>query len=405
MSINLHAIGRALMSSSALANSSPGAADLTLENELCQVCEYSSKDGAEDDDALLGDTAWLHRHEARKEGKQSEPGAAAFYAEAGKSHTPMTPLQFAQRCREARNRAARVFVILHLFAGVPRPGDIEAHFRDMAEPHNFEFVFCSVDLLTSPDWDLSQPWLFDLLPSLIEEGLIDIVLGGPPCSTWSALRWLPGGPRPLRYREICLWGRPDLTKVEQAHVALANVLALNTLALMESASTRGGAHLLEHPADPLIVQPWNKNPIASLFATEEFLGFQRRTGSIARIFDQCMVGGVARKRTCMSSDLEGFGPGLTFCDGGHTHGRSSGKDSEGRYVSARLATYPSELWRLIAVGWRFDYHFVFCSVWQRPDRMAAGRRWHKASHSPSLLPPMRRCARPFSMRPQSMGRA
>ena len=77
----------------------------------------------------------------------------------------------------------RVFVVLHLFAGVPRPGDIEAHFRTIAEPYDLEFIFCSVDLLTLSDWDLSQPWLFDMLSALIEEGLVDIVLGGPPCST------------------------------------------------------------------------------------------------------------------------------------------------------------------------------------------------------------------------------
>ena len=133
----------------------------------------------------------MKQNEERK-GKQSEPGAAAFYAEASSKHTPMTPLEFARRCREARGRAARVFMAHHLFAGVPRTGDVKEHFREICEPHDFDFVFCSVDLLTSTDWDLSLHWLFDLSASLIEEGLIDVVIGGPPCSTWSALRWLPG---------------------------------------------------------------------------------------------------------------------------------------------------------------------------------------------------------------------
>ena len=31
------------------------------------------------------------------------------------------------------------------------------------------------------------------LMMLAEEGLIDVILGGPPCSTWSKLRFLPGG--------------------------------------------------------------------------------------------------------------------------------------------------------------------------------------------------------------------
>ena len=50
----------------------------------------------------------------------------------------------------------------------------------------------------------------------------------------------------------------------------------------------------------------------------------------------------------MASTLEGFGKGLCFCDKSHVHGPSSGKDKHGRYVSARLATYPSKLCFLIA---------------------------------------------------------
>ena len=51
----------------------------------------------------------------------------------------------------------------------------------------------------------------------------------------------------------------------------------------------------------------------------------------------------------MSTDLEDFDyDELRFCDGQHVHGASSGKDKQGRYVSARLATYPSRLCFLIA---------------------------------------------------------
>ena len=132
----------------------------------------------------------------------------------------MVHREFARRCREARAAFSRVFVGLHLFAGVPRQGDVEEHFRREAAPHAFDFTFCSVDLLASADWDLSQPWLFDLLSALIEEGLIDVVLGGPPCSTWSALRWLPGGPRLLRLCWTAPRGRDGLTVNERAYPCL-----------------------------------------------------------------------------------------------------------------------------------------------------------------------------------------
>ena len=195
----------------------------------------------------------------------------------------MDPQTFAKKCREARTACARVFVVLHFFAGVARSGDVEEHFRNEAAPHFLDFIFCSVDLLNSADLDLSQPWLFIRLSSLIEEGLIDVVLGRPPCSTWSALRWLPVGPHPLRFRWAMPWGRDDLTLNERAHCALANIVSLNTLALMECCSLRGDAHLLEHPADPLVVQAWNRNPIQVF---EEALPIERCQHASPCVFQQ-----------------------------------------------------------------------------------------------------------------------
>ena len=41
------------------------------------------------------------------------------------------------------------------------------------------------------------------------QGLVDVVIGGPPCSTWSRLRYRPNGPPPVRSRDS-LWGFQQL---------------------------------------------------------------------------------------------------------------------------------------------------------------------------------------------------
>ena len=83
----------------------------------------------------------------------------------------------------------------------------------------------------------------------ITQGLLDGILGGPPCSTWSRLRFLPDGPRPLRLR-WSLWGIKGLTSAEHQRITEANILLVNFLSLAEALSVRGGLCLLEHPSDP-----------------------------------------------------------------------------------------------------------------------------------------------------------
>ena len=94
----------------------------------------------------------------------------------------------------------------------------------MCEDARLPLLFCSVDLLVDSRWDLAAPETFMALMQLAEEGLIDVVLGGPPCSTWSRARFRPGGLRPLRFRGLQEWGRWDATPTEQLRITSANVL-------------------------------------------------------------------------------------------------------------------------------------------------------------------------------------
>ena len=131
----------------------------------------------------------------------------------------------------------------------------------------------------------------------INGGLVDFILGGPPCSTWSVLRFLAGGPRPLRFRNGQEWGRVDLTERERESVESANVLLLNFLALCEQVRACGGSCLLEHPADP------GCDPYPSIFATEVVQRWMGRIDGCYTELDQCMFGGAARKPTGLITDM------------------------------------------------------------------------------------------------------
>ena len=88
-----------------------------------------------------------------------------------------------------------------------------------------------------------------------------------------------------------MWGLPNLTTSQKARVREGNVLMVNFLALAEAVSSRGGGHLLEHPADP------GGDPYPSIWSTEELQGLEARTLAVRLLLHQCMFGGRARKDT------------------------------------------------------------------------------------------------------------
>ncbi len=201
--------------------------------------------------------------------------------------------------------------------------------------------FTTVDLATDPDWDVADPRTFHRLSEAIEEGLVDAVLGGPPCATWSRARFLPTpGPRPVRTRGEHAWGMPGLSAAEQERVDESDVLTINCLAMMEGCSSRGGCggcHLLGHPEDPGV------DPLPSMWDTEEVIEWERRTSSVRVSFDQCMYGGPTKKPTCVSSNLDGIEAfDENRCDGDHHHERSVGV-RRGVHMTRRLQAYPSQL--------------------------------------------------------------
>ena len=84
-------------------------------------------------------------------------------------------------------------VILHLFSGPD-----QAWWRKQLDS-NTRTVVC-IDKSVDAAQDLLSDQLTSFLAEVCEKGVVDVVLGGPPCRTVSKLRFRRPGPPPLRSR-------------------------------------------------------------------------------------------------------------------------------------------------------------------------------------------------------------
>ena len=273
---------------------------------------------------------------------------AREYAATTRSGGSYSVAEWVEAVREARRSAVRVLVIMHFFAGPRREGDLQEEVERRAEQHGLHILMCSIDLLVDSRWDLSELRTFDVIMATIAEGLIDIVVAGPPCSTWSRARhvWFPGGPRPLRRRGELCWGIPGLRPHELSRLEEGNTLMLNTMAACEGVSARGGAHAVEHPDDP--GDEVHNGEVASIWVTDEMTGLEDRTDAKRFLCHQCMLGGPAVKPTCISGTLDGLDMPPLVCDGCHEHVKAYGLDENSEFRSAPLSRYPPGLCSLLA---------------------------------------------------------
>ena len=142
------------------------------------------------------------------------------------------------------------------------------------------------------------------------EGRVRLVCGGPNCRTWSILRWFPkpNAPLPVRGRaEDLVWGLPTLTDQEQEEVDGESLLILRQMfltTLMKQNCSLPVASFLEHPRDPI---ECSSSPSASrcssLWVTKMFKAWYPTVGHTLVKFDQCRLGQLVPKATCLSSDL------------------------------------------------------------------------------------------------------
>lgn len=239
----------------------------------------------------------------------------------------------------------RVFRVAHLFSGHRRKEDLEWWLRELAPTYGVTLEVWSIDVSIDPSLDLTKPAIVDYLVTAFAAGFFHAAVGGPPCSTWSRVRFRKGGgPRPLRTRAEP-WGRTDVdfTPSEARKVELGTKLLCACVKLFEALSAAGGVFVLEHPRDPGVP------PFPSIWDLPLTKDLSERTGAETIDLDQCMFGQRAQKGTFIMTNGSQARRFLEkrCCHSSHDE-VLVGVNADGSFRTAAAQTYPSGLCRAIA---------------------------------------------------------
>ena len=187
-------------------------------------------------------------------------------------------------------------------------------------------------------------------------GRIVMVLGGPPCKTWSVARWNGGsravgaGPRAVRSSGH-LWGLHDLDASERQQVALGNALLRNVILFLAAARVYGFAAVMEHPQLP------SRMPQAPSSWKLPGLKLLARAGGTECVhLDQCCCGTPWKKPTrlfavgipALGHLVSGLPGGGRCCPAlGHKRVSLTGKGEDGVYRTAPAKTYNSVMCKVL----------------------------------------------------------
>ena len=89
-------------------------------------------------------------------------------------------------------------VVVHLFSGPARDGDLEHHLMRLAKINHCWVHVISLDICKDPAHDLLNDELFSQIREWCYNGKVFGLVAGYPCNTVSRARYRPGGPPPLR---------------------------------------------------------------------------------------------------------------------------------------------------------------------------------------------------------------
>ena len=151
-------------------------------------------------------------------------------------------------------------IVLHLFSGRRRHGDLQEFMEKIAADQQDEMLFVvSIDIVVDSRFgDVRNSYTRQFWLSAIRAGYVLALLAGPPCNTWSAARahQLLGdrrrhAPRVVRPADE-MWGASSLSLRELRDVSVGNELLIFTLVAFIHLYITQGYAIVEHPAPPVM---------------------------------------------------------------------------------------------------------------------------------------------------------
>lgn len=182
------------------------------------------------------------------------------------------------------------FVFIHFFSGYRRRDDLQ-HWIEKQTMVNGKHLFCiSIDLCLAKtrnsdltDEQTKQYWI-----SKMRSGGVQ---GGPSCETWSAARYAPSGPTPVRSHDAP-WGMAGLTSKQWRQVQTGTKLIQFLVELLCIAAQLGLCGFCEHPQFPVWIMRCRP---ASIWALEVVRTMAKLQCFQICSFDQCVYMGLMPK--------------------------------------------------------------------------------------------------------------
>ena len=208
--------------------------------------------------------------------------------------------------RRRRQLETASAVVVHLFSG-----DRHAS-KKWLELQKLGYEVITLDVAANSAENLHSPTIWAYLMMLARRGTLRVLVGGPPCRTFSRLRHKAPGPRPLRGRKDLRWALPDLKAHEAERVHGDSALILKMAALyeeMEANAPQPGINgfLLEHPEDPQeYLGEEESKEFPSVWEWPEIEAFAKKYGLKVVSFDQGRCGHGRRKPTSLLTNLPGM---------------------------------------------------------------------------------------------------
>ena len=171
---------------------------------------------------------------------------------------------------------------LHLFSGPPREGDLAQQLASLG------WATCSCDILQTSPTNLLDQGVRSRIIQDVRDGIYDHIFLGTPCETFSALREIQPGPRPLRSETELTGITSGLSAGEKKQVTEANEHTSFSATVMTQALVDEVGFTMENPEPLKPVTIFEMREIKEVSAAEEVKDTN---------FDQCRFGGENAKPT------------------------------------------------------------------------------------------------------------